>query len=147
LEFAGNVGDDVCKLREAQKAIHLREVVGLDYAKSLVAVERSRIDTIHSQVDAIVERLKAFPDAVAELNRGDEEPVESDSAKSPELASDLPLEAQVRILQYQVCDLKDALAENELAAGTQGKAIKQLQDRVAKLRTHVRSARRQADLW
>jgi hypothetical protein len=147
LEFAGNVGDDVCNLREAQKAIHLREVVGLDYAKSLVAVERSRINTIHGQVDAIVERLKAFPDAVAELNRGDEELVESDSAQSPELVSELPLGAQVRILQYQVCDLKDALAENELAAGTQGKLIKQLQDRVAKLRAHVRSARRKADLW
>jgi uncharacterized coiled-coil protein SlyX len=133
---------------------HLAERVGQiathQYAKSLVAAERTRIDTLNSQVDAIVERLKSFPDAVAQLNRGDEEPVEPHSAQSPELVSDLPLGDQVRILQYQVCDIKDAIAENELAVVTQGKLIKQLQDQLAKLRTHLRATRKKAfstDLW
>jgi len=146
-EFALVVGNDIRKLRQFVISRDKRSAEGIGRVREMVQFDRDGLIDVSAKVDAINERLKEFPEVVEQLNRGDEEPVESDSAQSPELVSDLPLDAQVRILQYQVCDLKDALAENELAAGTQGKLIKQLQDRVAKLRTHVRSARRKADLW
>jgi hypothetical protein len=146
-EFALVVGNDIRKLRKFVISRDKRLAEGIGLVREMVQFDRDGLIDVSGKVDAINERLKEFPEVVERLNRGDEEPVESDSAQSPELVSDLPVDAQVRILQYQVCDLKDALAENELAAGTQGKLIKQLQDRVAKLRTHVRSARRKSDLW
>jgi hypothetical protein len=112
--------------------------------------ELNRLAEVRRRLDAIVELLQMFPEALDELNRGDEEPVEPHSAQSPELVCDLPLGDQVRILQQQYCDLMDAVAENELAVVTQGKQIKQLQDQLAKLRTHLRATRKKAfstDLW